>query len=604
MLSLYQRLILGCLLLIALVTTVSMLVRTSFVHLEGLDAQVRVAETAVASLASAQGAVAHEELIAARIATGGSTLPEFRDQADHTQLLLQTSAEDVQSFDRSIPVDHLVQEHERLVTHPPAEAAGLTRALEYLHVELRRDLDDLSTRRSTTVTALRNRQSELRARLIAACGLSIAAATAISAIMLIFVITPLRHTARVARRIGQGDLHQRVEWRSKDDLGAIATELNRLAIRLRDLRETESGRRQMEFQLADAVVRSIFEPVIVTDGKGQVLKLNQAAMELLGGVSGGAEVDRMVLASTPGGDKILNAIRAAVSMQRATTGEEGEAALLPMRIGQAERSYRLRTTPMRDSEGKLLGAVTLLEDVTAIAEVDRFKSRFLSVASQKLREPLRRLRLSLYALTQNHAGELRTMQMELASSAEHEAEHLDDLMLDLIEVAELETGRRQLRIEKVRPIDALRDTVVRYRDAAHDRNIDIELLAFADVAWVQADRRALRSILDNLVTNALRYTPEGGHIRVGAAEQQDRVQFFVHDNGRGIEAERLPTIFGRFTGDPGSGGTGLGLALVRRLVESQGGEVSVESRLGAGTTFRFTLPIAVAESDRHPVEVG
>jgi signal transduction histidine kinase len=129
-------------------------------------------------------------------------------------------------------------------------------------------------------------------------------------------------------------------------------------------------------------------------------------------------------------------------------------------------------------------------------------------------------------------------------------------------------------------------------------------MAFDDVAYVETDRRALRTILDNLVTNALRYTPEGGHIRIGAAEQQDRVQFFVHDNGRGIEAERLPTIFGRFTGDPNSGSSGLGLALVRRLVESQGGEVSVESRLSAGTTFRFTLPIAVAEPDRHPVEVG
>jgi signal transduction histidine kinase len=194
--------------------------------------------------------------------------------------------------------------------------------------------------------------------------------------------------------------------------------------------------------------------------------------------------------------------------------------------------------------------------------------------------------------------------MELATSAANEAEHLDDLMLDLIEVAELETGRRQLRIEKVRPIDALRDAIVRCRDQAHDKNIDIELLAFEDVAYVQADRRALRTVVDNLLTNALRYTPEGGHVRVGAAEQQDRVQFFVHDNGRGIETERLRTIFGRFTGDPNSGTSGLGLALVRRLVESQGGEVSVESRLGAGTTFRFTLPIAVAEPDRHPVEIG
>jgi NtrC-family two-component system sensor histidine kinase KinB len=604
MLSLYQRLILGCLLLIALVATVSLLVRTSFVRLAALDAQVRVAETAVASLASAQGAMAHEELIAARIATGDSTLPEFRDQAAHTQMLLRAATDEVHNFDPALPIDRLAREHERLAQHPPADSTELTRSLESLHMELRRDLDQLSTLRYASVTALRGQQNALRARLIAACGLSIAAAAVISAIMLILVIRPLRHTARVARRIGQGDLHQRVEWRAKDDLGTIATELNRLAIRLRDLRETESGRRQMEFQLADAVVRSIFEPVIVTDGKGQVLKLNQAAVELLGSSAEGAEVDRMVLASTPGGDKILNAIRAAVSMQHAAAPAEGEAALLPMRIGKAERSYRLRTTPMRDGEGRLLGAVTLLEDVTQIAEVDRFKSRFLSVASQKLREPIRRLRLSLYALTQGHAGELPPLQMELATSAAREAELLDDLMLDLIEVAELETGRRQLRIERVRPIDALRDAVVRCRDVAHDKSIDIELLAFEDLSYVQADRRALRTILDNLLTNALRYTPDGGHIRVGAAEQQERVQFFVHDNGRGIETERLTTIFGRFTGDAAGGGTGLGLALVRRLVESQGGQVSVESRLGAGTTFRFTLPVAVAEPDRHPVEVG
>ena len=605
MLSLYQRLILGCLLLIALVTTVSLLVRTSFVRLAALDGQVRVAETAVASLASAQGAIAHEELIAARLATGDSTLQEFRDQASRTQTLLDAAVADVHNFDPTLPVERLAREHERLALHPPADPTALTRALESTHVELRRDLDQLSLERHAAVTTLRSQQNQLRARLIAACGLSIAAAALISAVMLILVITPLRKTARIARRIGQGDLHQRVEWRSKDDLGTIASELNRLAIRLRDLRETEAGRRQMEFQLADAIVRSIFEPVIVTDSKGQVLKLNQAAVELLGTSGQGPELDRMVLTSTPGGDKILNAIRAAVSMQRATTAAEGQAALLPMRIGKAERSYRLRTTPMRDSEGKLLGAVTLLEDVTEIAEVDRFKSRFLSVASQRLREPIRRLRLSLYSLIHGHAGELRPLQMELATSAAGEAEHLDDLMLDLIEVAELETGRRQLRVERIRPIDALRDAVVRCRDAARDKNIDIEVLAFEDVAWIQADRRALRTILDNLLANALRYTPEGGHIRLGATEQQERVQFFVSDNGRGIETERLSTIFGRFTGDPDSGGTGLGLALIRRLVESQGGQVSVESRLGTGTTFRFTLPIAVAEPDRHhPVEVG
>ncbi len=115
------------------------------------------------------------------------------------------------------------------------------------------------------------------------------------------VVQPLREVAKSAQRIGQGDLNARIEWRSRDDLGTIAAEVNRLAVRMRDLRETETGRRQMEHQLSDAVLQSIFEPIIVTDGKGQLLKLNQAAIELLGEVAS----DRMALTNTPGGDKIL-----------------------------------------------------------------------------------------------------------------------------------------------------------------------------------------------------------------------------------------------------------------------------------------------------------
>ena len=110
------------------------------------------------------------------------------------------------------------------------------------------------------------------------------------------IIRPIRRTAAAARRIGQGELQQRIEWRTRDDLGTIATELNRMAVRLRDLRDTEYGRKQMDQQLSDAVVQSIFEPVIVTDAKGHVLKLNQAASEVLGE----AAADRMALTNTPG----------------------------------------------------------------------------------------------------------------------------------------------------------------------------------------------------------------------------------------------------------------------------------------------------------------
>ena len=424
------------------------------------------------------------------------------------------------------------------------------------------------------------------------------AAVIIALATIVAVQYPIRILARDARKIAQGNLEHRVEWSSRDSFGEIAVELGRLAMRLRDLRDSEAGRRQMEFQLSDAVLQSIFEPIIVTDAKGQILKLNQAARELLGQAAG----DRMALTSTPGGDKILSAIRNAVAIQKAVA-EEDAAALLPMRIGNKERSYRLRTTPMRDSEGRLLGTVTTLEDVTSLQDIDRFKTQFITVASRKLRDPLLQLRRGLYALNQGFGGELEPLQTELAVNASNEAEKLNEIMGDLIEVAELDTGKRELKLERLRPLQALTEARDAHLDEAAQKHIRIEVKAYADLSVVKADRRALRSILDNLLTNAIRYTPPDGEILLAAEEIKDFVQFTVRDTGRGIEAERLGTIFDRFNAFSESG-SGLGLALVRRLVESLGGQIAVESRLGHGTTFRFTLPIAAVEAAHHPVEVG
>ena len=430
-----------------------------------------------------------------------------------------------------------------------------------------------------------------------ACAFGLAAVL-VAAVTIIFVLRPIQSLARDAHRIAQGNLEHRVNWSSRDSFGVLASELNRIAVRLRELRDTEAGRRQMEFQLSDAVLQSIFEPIIVTDGKGHVLKVNQAASELLGEAAG----DRMALANTPGGEKILSAIRDVVSMQKAVAAED-EAAMLPMRIGQQERSYRLRTTPMRDSEGRLLGAVTTLEDVTSLQDIDRFKTQFISVASRKLHDPLLQLRRGLYALTQGFSGEMTALQNELVTAASNDAEKLDDLMSDLIEVAELDTGKREMKLEGIRPLPALIEARDRFCDEAQKKHIRVDVKAYADLAMVRADRRALRSILENLLSNALRFTPEEGEILLAAEEIKNFVQFSVRDTGRGIEAERLGSIFDRF--NPFSDrGTGLGLALVRRLVESLGGQIAVESRLGHGSTFRFTLPVAAAEEVRHPVEVG
>jgi signal transduction histidine kinase len=428
--------------------------------------------------------------------------------------------------------------------------------------------------------------------------LFVAASVVVAVVTVYLVLNPIRLLARDARRIAEGNLKHRVEWSSRDSFGVIAAELNRIAVRLRELGESEAGRRQMEFQLSDAVLQSIFEPIIVTDGRGQLLKVNQAAADLLGE----AATDRMALAKAPGGDKILSAIRDAVSMQK-PIADEGDASLLPLRIGSQERSYRLRTTPMRDAEKRLLGTVTTLEDVTSLQDTDRFKTQFISVASRKLRDPLLQLRRGLYALGQGFAGELQPLQAELVAEAGSESEKLDDLMGDLIEVAELDAGRRQFTMERLCPLQLLNDARDRFFEDAAQKRIRVEVKAYEDLSFVQADRRAVRSILDNLLSNALRYTPSEGEILLAAEEIQNSVQFTVRDTGRGIEADRLGTIFDRFS-TFSERGSGLGLALVRRLVEQLGGQIAVESRLGHGTTFRFTLPIAAVNEVRYPVEEG
>ena len=373
--------------------------------------------------------------------------------------------------------------------------------------------------------------------------LFVVAAAVVAAGTIFFVLRPIRLLARDVRKIAQGNLESRVEWSSRDSFGVIASELNRIAVRLRELIESEAGRRQMEFQLSDAVLQSIFEPIIVTDGKGHILKVNQAATEILGD----AATDRMALTNTPGGDKILSAIRDAVQMQKAVAAED-DAAMLPMRIGTQERSYRLRTTPMRDSDGRLLGTVTTLEDVTSLQDTDRFKTQFITVASRKLRDPLLQLRRGLYSLGQGFGGDLQPLQVELVAAASHEAEKLDDLMGDLIEVAELDTGKRDFKFERLRPLQALGEARDRFCDEAARKRIRVQIRAFADLSAINVDRRALRSILDNLLANAIRFTPEEGEVLLAAEEVKDFVQFTVRDTGRGIEAERLSAIFDRCAG--------------------------------------------------------
>ncbi len=618
MLTIFQRILLGGLLLLALIAGLSLLVRSSFVSLSALDEEAKRLDRGVVSLAKARAAIDREQVLVERsmLHLPNSSEPESAQplanaqpaprefdvraqssRAEERLLTASVAAAGLASLTGELAAHHRI--YERLHSSPPDLAVRIdaARALEPIEESVSRKLIAAEDARRTTLNDLQLQREKLRARLIGACAAAVLTGVVVLLLTLVYTTIPLRRAARAARRTGEGELNGRIDWPRSDELGTIATEFNRMALRLRDLRETESGRREMELQLSDAVVQSLFEPVIVTDGRGQLLKLNKAARALLGEAA-----DRSVLNQTEGGEQILQAIQTVVAFQR-TVGGEGESSMAPVRIGGKGSNFRLRTTPMRDNEGHLLGAVAVLEDVTELQALDRFKSRFLAVASQKLRDPLEKLRIAIHALARGYAGELRPLQADVIDGAQNEAQRLDELMQDLFDVAELDSGKRTLQLSRLRPLDVLREAQAGMRSMAGERGVTIEVEAYADLQRVEADRRALRSIFENLLTNALRNTPSGGYVRLSATEGKNTIQFLVADTGTGIPADRLAAIFGRFN-STSSDGTGLGLALVRRLVEAQNGQISVESREGAGAKFLFTLPAAAMVESRHPVEVG
>ena len=415
-----------------------------------------------------------------------------------------------------------------------------------------------------------------------------------------YVVQPLQHLTEKARLVGEGDFDQYIRIMSKDEIGVLAAEFNRMAARLRDLRQTERWQLLLERKKSDAVLEALYEPVIVTDAQGHVTKVNRPAAELFRRSRKQEDDDQdYSLSGLSAGEQILRAVRDVVALQK-PVAQEGEAALVPMKFGEAERSYRLRTTPMRDTDGRLVGAVTLLEDITSLKEIDRLKTEFIAIASAKLRGPLRSLQYALYSVIEGYAGQVSDQQVELLLDARQNAEQLDELMGDLLELAEIESGARNLTTERLRPVDIARAVVEQFQAGADSKHVKLTNAVWSDVPWVIADRRAMRRIFGNLLSNAIRHTPRDGEIKISAEERIGRVLFQVRDTGEGIPEAYLPALFNRFVriGERTSGGAGLGLALVKRLVEAQGGQVSVESRPGEGTTFMFTLPVGGPSATR------
>jgi signal transduction histidine kinase len=255
--------------------------------------------------------------------------------------------------------------------------------------------------------------------------------------------------------------------------------------------------------------------------------------------------------------------------------------------------------PNRDELGALAADLNAMNDelgrlYQALEAASHHKSEFLASMSHELRTPLNAIIGFSEVLRMEMAGPLNETQRGYVSDVLEAGQHLLSLINDVLDLSKVEAGRMELALSDVSIEETLESGITMHRARADRNDIALRLEVAPDVGFVRADERKVRQVVFNLLSNAVRFTPAGGHVDVTARREHDLVEIAVADSGVGIAPGDQARIFEAFhqaaAGAAAPEGTGLGLALSRRFVELHGGRLWVQSEPGAGSTFRFTLP--------------
>ena len=405
------------------------------------------------------------------------------------------------------------------------------------------------------------------------------------------IVRPVRQLTDATSRVAAGELDTVVDIPSGDELGVLAARFNEMAGRIRELRQSDLGKILVAQQTAEAAVDSLYDPVIVTDAEGRVQRLNRAAQPLFGPE---ATVLGRPIQDVTNDPRLSMAVLDVLESQRSVVSEES-AAIVPLLVDGAERAFRQRTTPMRDADNRLVGAVMLLEDITHLREIDRLKSEFIATASHELRTPLTSLEMGVHLLLEGSAGELSAKQQELLVMCRNDTLRLDKLVKDLLDLSRIESGEGVPQLASVPARELVIDALEPLRRRIDAKGLVLRVNVPAGLPRIAADRGQVERVITNLVTNAIRATDAGGEIEVTAAQRAEFVAISVRDTGRGIPHDYLARVFEPFVQVPdGPPAEPASDCRSRRHRRAHGGQITVRSEPGQGTTFTFTLPVAAA----------
>ncbi|HSA90237.1 MAG TPA: PAS domain-containing sensor histidine kinase [Burkholderiales bacterium] len=384
-------------------------------------------------------------------------------------------------------------------------------------------------------------------------------------------------------------------YRLRHAYGRLTQDHRQLNQRLeRQLIELEEARRQVEASGRKLALFAERAPIAVLELQpdGTVVEVNHAAEILFGYAAAelvGGPVKKLVLPKFHGEfDR---------TWQQLATTRESVAGLKirnPRRDG-VEIICEWTVTPLVNFQREVIAVIAQGQDITAQLEAERMKKEFTSTLSHELRTPLTSIIGSLQLINSGVMGEVDKEVAELTGVAERNAQRLLDLINDLLDIEKIESGKLTLVQEVIALDDLVRESMVLNKGFGERFKVRFEAHDAMPGSRVHADRKRLLQVMTNLLSNAAKFSPEGGVVEISAADVGPNVRVSVHDRGSGIPEAFRGRIFGRFTQADSTatrqkGGTGLGLAICKRLVELMHGRIGFDDRPGGGTTFWFELP--------------
>lgn len=387
-------------------------------------------------------------------------------------------------------------------------------------------------------------------------------------------LTSVQAVVEASRRMEQGDYDYRLPAGVYDETRQLTEAFNGMADTVRNVVIKLSGERDT----LSAVLGTMADGVVVTDPGGRVSLFNPAARDLLGIRAQQIEGARFV--ELVRDNEIFQAINRCQEEQ--SRQQVDVSLILPLRY------LSVIATPLDNNGGVLL----TLHDLTRIRQVETSQREFVSNVSHELRNPMASIKAMVETLESGAMSDLQ-VALDFLSRMRGDVDRMNSMVNDLLELSRMESGQFKIDTEPM-ALEPLVDVLIKqFEEAAAAQGVELADDLAENLPPVMADGEKLTQVFVNLVENALKFTPPGGKIRIGAEAEGEQVRIVLEDTGVGIAPQHLPHIFERFykvNRSRRDSGTGLGLSIVKQLVEAHGGQITVESKEGEGCAFSFSVP--------------